>query len=59
MNWSTVRVVVTEYERGWEQKIIGRHEFKTQEEADKFIKSINDKLTGPVPDYYIKADIVG
>ena len=54
--WSTVRVVVTEYDRFSGQKEINHLEFDTDQEADDFVTEHNSKNNlSSVPEYYTVA----
>ena len=58
--WSTIRVIVIESERGWGQQIVERHEFPSMEEAKKFVSEFNKKhcSENTVPDYYMQARLL-
>lgn len=48
--------VLTEYERGWGNKMFLAEEFPDKVAAEKWIKEQNSKNTAPsAPDYYIQA----
>lgn len=51
------KVLIIESERGWGQKIDETKEFKTKEEAEKFVTDYNKKYNNKpeVPDWYMYA----
>lgn len=54
-------VLLTEYERGWGSKIIARHYFKTNLDAESYVNEVNEvnsENTSPTaPGYYIASYI--
>lgn len=54
------KVILTEYERGWNSKVFDELYFKKEENALAYIKEYNSKNNlSTVPDYYTKAEYIG
>lgn len=57
------KVILTEYERGWNSKVFDELYFKKEENALSYIKEYNSKITknnlSITPDYYTKAEYIG
>lgn len=52
-------VEMTEYERGWGQRPDGYLVFATQEIAAAHVHNETKNRTGPVPDEYVRYDLIG
>lgn len=52
-------VEMTEYERGWGQRPDGFLVFPTQEAAKAYVDNETKDRTGPVPDEYVRYDLIG
>lgn len=54
------KVILTEYERGWNSKVFDELYFKKEENALSYIKEYNSKNNlSTTPEYYTKADYSG
>ena len=54
------KVILTEYERGWNSKVFDELYFKKEENALSYIKEYNSKNNlNRTPDYYTKAEYIG
>ena len=53
------KVILTEYERGWNSKVFDELYFKKEENALSYIKEYNAKNNlNRTPDYYTKAELI-
>lgn len=54
------KVILTEYERGWNSKVFDELYFKKEENVLSYIKEYNSKNNlSTTPDYYTKAEYIG
>ena len=54
------KVILTEYERGWNSKVFDELYFKKEENALSYIKEYNSKNNLSItPEYYTKAEYIG
>lgn len=55
------KVVITEFERGWGQRVDETLYFDNEQEARDYARNYNTKHNppGPVPDWYMTADYCG
>lgn len=54
------KVILTEYERGWNSKVFDELYFKKEENALSYIKEYNSKNNlSTTPEYYTKAEYIG